>query len=275
MVFRGEGKEVFLLEEIKGSSEHLLSQVGQTSSLTLIWCLDDNTSLQIDGVRIDFAKDQLFFLTEFHRIAIIRLGHAKLISFNRAFYCILDHDKEVGCKGVLFFGASQLPVLTLGASDLGKMGNLIDVIADEMNSSDGLQLEMLQILLKRLLILCTRIYKRQGSYEKIEESNLDLVREFHFLIEKHFRTKHTVAEYAELLNKSPKTIANVFAEVESFTPLALVHNRIMLEARRMLRYTDFTVQEIAFDLGFEDLQTFSRFFKRNEGISPSGYKNLS
>jgi len=46
----------------------------------------------------------------------------------------------------------------------------------------------------------------------------------------------------------------------------------MLEAKRLLIYTTKQIKEIAYEVGFEDIQTFSRFFKRNEGISPSEYK---
>jgi AraC-like DNA-binding protein len=46
----------------------------------------------------------------------------------------------------------------------------------------------------------------------------------------------------------------------------------MLEAKRLLIYSTKRIKEIAYEVGFEDIQTFSRFFKRNEGISPSKYK---
>lgn len=141
-----------------------------------------------------------------------------------------------------------------------------------MVSKDNLQLEMLQMMLKRILILCTRIYKNQLDYQQIEEKQIDLIREFNFLVEQHFRTKHSVEEYALLLYKSPKTLANLFKKTGNKTPSQFIQSRIMLEARRLLRYTDKSISEIAYEIGYEDIQSFSRFFKKQEGESPSDFR---
>ena len=89
----------------------------------------------------------------------------------------------------------------------------------EMQSKDDLQLEMLQMMLKRFIILCTRIYKSQMNLTKLEFKKVDIVREFQFLVEQHFKTKHSVQEYADLLNKSVKTLANTFSKVSDKSPL--------------------------------------------------------
>jgi len=54
--------------------------------------------------------------------------------------------------------------------------------------------------------------------------------------------------------------------------LQIIQNRIMLEARRLLTYTDKAVSEIAYEIGYDDLQSFSRFFKSREGLSPKDFK---
>ena len=92
------------------------------------------------------------------------------------------------------------------------------------------------------------------------------------MVEKHFKTKHTVAEYAGILNKSPKTIYNIFSKLNSKSALQYIQERKMLEARRLLSYTDMRINEIAYEIGFDDIQTFSRFFKKQEGVSPSEFK---
>jgi len=141
----------------------------------------------------------------------------------------------------------------------------------EMQSRDNMQKDMLQMMLKRYLILCTRIYKSKILYLP-EDRDTDIVREFNFLVETHFKSLHSVAEYAKLLHKSPKTISNIFWKLNSKSPLQFIHERKMLEAKRLLIYTTKRIKEIAYEVGFDDIQTFSRFFKRNEGISPSKYK---
>ena len=271
MLYSGETNEYLRMDTITMSNPHLLNEKVD-SSLILLWCTQDHTTLTVDGRHHTFGKNQIICLTEFHKIEVHVISELRMIRFNRSFYCILDHDSEVSCKGILFFGASQLPVLTLSDAEAEKIENLYILFKDEMTTEDELQLEMLQMLLKILLISCTRLYKHQNNYDALDTSRVDTIREFNFLVEKHFRTSHSVASYAELLNKSPKTLSNLFAKLETKTPLQFIQDRIMLEARRLLRFTDAPVKEIAYEVGYDDIQSFSRFFKKNEGVSPSQYK---
>ncbi|UMB52991.1 helix-turn-helix domain-containing protein [Lutibacter sp. A64] len=274
MLYNGPTNEYLKVELIDAKNCSILKE-NVESSLTLIWCLDDTTVLTIDNKKHHFKKNEIVCFTEFHKIETTAIGKLQMIRFNRAFYCIIDHDSEISCKGILFFGASQLPILKLLNKDIEPFETLFKVFKHEMDSNDKLQLEMLQMLLKRLLILCTRIYKEQHNYSALTNASSDIVREYNFLVEMHFKTKHSVAEYAEILNKSPKTLSNLFSKLETKTPLQFIQDRIMLETRRLLRYTDNSIKEIAYQVGYEDIQSFSRFFKKNEGISPSEYKKMS
>jgi AraC family transcriptional activator of pobA len=244
----------------------------EASSLTVIWFKEDNNQFIIDGKPYTFNKNQIVFLTEFHQVKVVRKEVSRFLRFNRSFYCIIDHEHEVSCKGLLFYGASNVPVVTIPDEELEHFKLVWKMFSIEMSSKDNLQMEMLRMMLKRYLILCARIYKQQEQFPA-ETQNSDLIREFNFLVEGHFKTKHTVAEYAELLHKSPKTLSNIFSKAGFKTPLQYIHNRKMLEARRFLQHSERSIKEIAIDIGFEDLQTFSRFFKKNEGVSPSEYRN--
>ena len=196
--------------------------------------------------------------------------------FNRPFFCILDHDSEVGCKGVLYYGAARLPILFPDKMELEILETAWKMAALEFAMKDDLQLEMLQMMLKRTLILCTRIYNKQGNNQDkthpINPKQSDLLREFNYLVEVHFRSKHTVADYAELLFKSPKTLSNTFKKLGLKSPIQLIQERLQLEARRLLSYTEKDISLISDELGFNDIQSFSRFFKNQEGCSPTEYR---
>lgn len=245
----------------------------KSSELSLLWFNSDNNVLIIDAVKYTFDKNDIISLTEFHKIEVVKINSLKLIRWNRSFYCIVDHDSEVGCKGILYYGASNLPVIKPNKENLEILNTVLKMLQIEFNSKDNLQLEMLQMMLKRVLILCTRIYKLQSNYFQKEESNIDIIREYNYLVETHYKEKHSVSHYADMLNKSPKTLANLFKKSGNQTPLFYIKNRIMLEARRLLSYTDKPISEIGYELGFTDVQVFSRFFKNIEGISPTEFKN--
>ncbi len=272
MIYKGITNEYLQLEHIHSNNCFVQKDVIE-NPLTFLWFEKDANHITIDGVKYIFHKNQIVSLTELHNVDISSVCNAKMIRFNRPFYCIIDHDSEVGCKGILFFGASQLPFFNIPHNELDKFETLWKMFEIEMQSKDDLQLEMLQSMLKRFVIMCTRIYKAQADYTKVEAHQVDIIREYNFLVEQHFKIKHTVAEYASMLNKSPKTLANLFAKLSAKSPLQFIQERKLLEAKRLLRYTDKSVKEIAYEIGFEDLQSFGRFFKNNEGLSPSDFKH--
>jgi len=271
MKYLGKTDEYFELVDVDPVNCDILKEK-QEGLLSFLWFTSNDNRFIIDSVEYDFQANQVVCLTEFHTVEIGEVKTLRLLRFNRSFYCVLNHDSEVGCKGILYFGSSQVPVIHLEDQDLDILEKVWDMLRIEMVSRDNLQLEMLQMMLKRILILCTRIYKSQNKFQKLETEQNDLVRSFNFEVEQHFRQKHTVAEYADLLNKSPKTLSNVFKKLGNRTPLQLIQDRRMLEARRLLRYSDKSISEISDEIGFADVQSFSRFFKKNEGVSPSTFK---
>jgi len=274
MKYIGRTDEYFELNNVDHTNCERLHDT-QENQLLLLWFTTDDNKLNIDAIDHTFNKNQIVFLTEFHQVEIKKIHGVKLLRFNKPFYCILDHDSEVGCKGILFYGSTSLPILSPSESEVEILETVWKMLMIEMESKDRLQLEMLQMMLKRILILCTRIYKGQENFKAVDHSKVDIIRDFNFLVETHFREKHTVSEYASLLNKSPKTISNLFKKINSKTPLQIIQDRRMLEARRLLRHTDKGISEIGYEIGFNDIQAFSRFFKKYEGSSPSDFRSFS
>ncbi len=272
MKFTGNTNEYFEILNIDSSNIDLVNKQ-EDGVLSMLWFTEDNNTVLIDTVEHTFNKNQIVFFTQFNNRLAKQIQSAKFLKFNTPFYCILDHDSEVSCKGILFYGSSNIPILNPNEEDINILSTVWQMAINEFKSADSLQLEMLQMMLKRILILCTRIYQAQDNFSEIDKGQVDIVREFNYLVEQHFKTKHTVSEYAELLNKSPKTISNIFGKLKSKSPLQIIQNRIMLEVRRMLRHTDKPISEIGYEVGFNDVQSFSRFFKKNEGIPPTEFRS--
>ena len=272
MKYTGKNNELFEITDVTKENCELLKQ-SRESELSLLWSDAGENSMTIDSVDHSFTNNQMVFLTEFNKIKPGKIDRIKLLRFNRSFYCILDHDSEVSCKGILYYGASDVPILNPSVQDIELLEVVWKIIHIEMASKDELQLEMLQMMLKRTLILCTRIYKKQNNFQSLNNKQVDIIREFNYLVEENFRKLHSVTAYASLLNKSPKTLSNLFNKITSKSPLQFIQERLMLEARRLLSYTDRSITEIGYGIGFEDIQSFSRFFKIQEGISPSDFRD--
>ncbi|WP_047247030.1 helix-turn-helix domain-containing protein [Maribacter thermophilus] len=229
--------------------------------------------LCIDGLTITLRPNQLVTTTYLQHVSFSNT-EAPLISFlfNRAFYCINDHDSEVSCNGILFFGTQDLPIITIPPEQEHKFTILFEVFKEEFDTSDQIQGDMLQMLLKRLIIICTRLAKEQHFLKSLNNEQIEIMRKFNVLVDTHFKTKRKVSEYAELLFKSPKTLSNLFAIYNQKSPQQIILERLALEAKRLISFTDKQHQEIAFELGFNDPAHFSKFFKKMTGYSPSKYK---
>lgn len=241
--------------------------------LTIAWNRVADQNIEIDGKIFTFPKDSVLPLTS---NAIFKFENPKDIiawQFNRDFYCIIDHDKEVSCAGFIFYGSNQQLFIKLDNTYQQKLNLLLQICIDEFEEQDNIQGEMLRMLLKRLIILITRLGKLQ--YSNTEEGSpkeLDIVRQFNLEVESHFKKLHQVQDYAALLNKSPKTLSNIFSKLDQKTPLQIIKERITIEAKRLMLYTDRSFKEIAFELGFDDPTGFSRFFKSQEGQSPTSFR---
>ena len=91
-------------------------------------------------------------------------------------------------------------------------------------------------------------------------------------IEERFRLREPVASYARALGTSETALRIACVRVAGIPPAAMLDQRALLEARRSLLFSDLSVSEIAYSLGFDDPAYFSRFFARHAGRSPRRYR---
>ncbi len=267
----GPQNEFLSIRELDAENCRVL-ETGVPDLFSVLWLRAPGNNLYIDDVEYRLGPNQMVFLTMLNQVKVAGFSEATLIQFNKEINFFSQQDTDVGCKGLLFFGSSAVPIITIPPAEVGKFELLLNVFASEMSVGDGLQVDMLQLLLQRFLILGTRIYREQLTARAAATGGNAIIREFNYLVECHYYEKHTVAEYAYLLNKSPKTLANSFLKRFPKTPLQIIQDRVVLEAKRQLSSTEKTISEIAYQIGFADIQTFGRFFKRLAGVSPKVFR---
>nr|WP_321415577.1 helix-turn-helix domain-containing protein [uncultured Allomuricauda sp.] len=245
-----------------------------SKTIKFLWNRNDRPLIiQIDGMDLKLLPDQIITVTYLQHVSYCEAQlPLTAILFNREFYCISDHDSEVSCNGILFFGTQDIPIITIPEEQLNKFNLLYDIFIEEFATPDSIQGGMLQMLLKRMIIMCTRLAKEQLIVKTLGNEQIETIRKFNILVDLNFKTKRKVSDYAELLHKSPKTLSNLFAIYNQKSPQQIILERIALEAKRLLNFTDKQNQEIAFELGFNDPAHFSRFFKKMTQTTPSEYR---
>lgn len=244
-----------------------------TKYFTIAWNAGETQTVTIDGEEYVFKSHTILALMFNQSFQFERPADIVAWQFNREFYCIVDHDREVSCVGFLF-GIDKL-FITLDPDTRQRLELMLDIFVLEMNTVDNIQNDMLLMLLKRLIITITQLATSTYIPDKKlqQDSRFHIIRKFNLLVEEHFRTEHSVSYYAQLLNKSPKTLSNLFALFNQKTPTQIIQERIIIEAKRLLRFTNRSPKQITFELGFEDPAYFSNFFKKHTNATPLEFRN--
>lgn len=136
--------------------------------------------------------------------------------------------------------------------------------------------ELLQHYLSSVLLHIERI--RHKTYVKQHNKKLEfyeLTQSFLALLEKHAKEEHGVNFYADLLQLSSRKLSEITQNVLGKRAKLIIEEHLNLEAKRLLRFTSLTAQEVAYDLGFDDPSYFTRFFKKYNSIAPSVFRRTA
>lgn len=123
----------------------------------------------------------------------------------------------------------------------------------------------------RSLLTAFLIHLERFSGTK-EEASSSIIDGFRNLVEKHFKTEHRVEFYAKKLNVTPKALTMQVTRAIGKSPRAMIQERFMMEARRHLAFTSMSISEIGYELGFEDANYFTRFFRLHEKMTPAAFR---
>lgn len=95
---------------------------------------------------------------------------------------------------------------------------------------------------------------------------------FRELVDRHYREHRPLGFYASELGMTLATLGRMCQEHLGMTPMNVINARLVLEAKRVLGHSDASVKAIAHELGFADVGHFSRFFRKQCGVSPSAFR---
>jgi len=125
-----------------------------------------------------------------------------------------------------------------------------------------------------ILVECTRALERARSAETAKPgTQATLVARFRELVERHYRENLPLGRYVSLLGVTQAQLRVACLKVAGLPPTRIVRKRLLLEAKRALLYSNMTVAEAAYYLGFNDPAYFSRFFAQATGSSPRMFRS--
>ncbi len=181
-------------------------------------------------------------------------------------------------------GARASPLWLLGArgsrtvavppSEVGRLESTIETLATESGRPlDSYSIDLQRHFLFGLLLWIERWYDAPRTQQRAaDDPEVQLYRRFAAILERDFARHRETGHYADALAVPPAVLSRALAQVTGRTTKELITDRVMLEAARLLRFTDLTVGEVASRAGFDDQLYFSRAFKRHYGEAPTDYR---
>jgi AraC family transcriptional regulator, transcriptional activator of pobA len=194
------------------------------------------------------------------------------IAFTSEFFSNSPDDTSALIQLPYFHGVGAAPVLYADEERAGVFTVLCQRLERETELALDSQVAILHSYMRILLVEARRFHVAQPGAIRVEETHMVLTKQFIQLVDAHYLDTSSVADYAEMLHVTANHLVETVRRAVGVPPGKIIHERLLLEAKRLLRYSDLPIAEIATQLNFEDPSYFSRFFKKHSGFSPSEFR---
>lgn len=232
----------------------------------------------IDFQEYEMTNNSIYFVApgQVHQVLPASRSEGFVLTFTADFLLRNNISEQLINDVYLYNNFGESPPLPLHDHELLAYVELIKQIKDFSRANSNYGNEAIGSLLKLFLIKSYSLCNLCGSEElQSSEPRNPLFRNFKNQIDKNFSLKHKVNDYAELLSVSSDYLNKVVKSLSGFSAKDYIQNRLMVEAKRNLLFTDLSNKELAYQLGFEEPAHFSNFFKKHAGTTPVEFREFA
>ena len=181
-----------------------------------------------------------------------------------------------------FFDYDSIELLRVAGAKQKAFDLILERIILESEQENLEKEKMLNHLLSEVLIELKRLYsKNESAFYTSKKSNINIYNKFRKEVDAHFinlahensNNQLSVKDVASSLFLNPSYLNSVIKNLTNQTASTYINNKCVLEAKSYLMHTDLQVSEIAYKLGFNTVQYFNRFFKKNTHLTPSQFRS--
>jgi AraC-like DNA-binding protein len=265
--------EIYNLKKYRKKSGDNAARPHSHSYYQIIWFFNAKGTHTVDFKIYDIKENTILFITkdQIHAFDDNYDCEGWLIHFNESFFMHTDVDIFLKYN---IFKTQENPCYALETETLSKGKNYIDLIIAELKNRKDFGFEdSVRFLLKCFLINLERVHQKRDT-KNINPNDAYTLQLYQFkeLIELNYKKGLPINEYGDLMNISSKTLNTITKKVIQKSPSELIAERIILEAKRLLKFTSLRICEIAFRLGFEDPSYFIKYFKRYVKLAPLEFR---
>jgi len=239
----------------------------------IFWITKGTGQLRLDLRQYEVTDNQLFCVRpgEMHELSSEEGLEGYVIAVTKAFPGVSDADFDLGYPGGVYSLFDRCRALRVKSELIGDMAIIVEKMIKEYNNLDLFRQELLKRYFKIFLIYLGRQFDAADGMD-LQARSMGLVQKFMESLNTNFKTMRMVAEYARELAVTPNYLNETVKKATGYPASHHIRQRIALEAKRQVAYSDVCMKEIAYYLGFSDSAHFSKFFKNTTGMNFSEFK---
>lgn len=229
----------------------------------------------IDFNEFELSKNQMYFLSpgQVHQIIENEKSYGHILTFSSQFLIENGIEKCFIDDLYIFNDYGMNPPLQLTDIEFEKFSLIAEEVYEFEVTNRKFKYQAIGALLKLLLIQSNNVCSlSEDSNTQNTQASVSLLRTFKELLETNFESWHMVSQYAEELHITPDYLNASLKSLTGTGAKEHIQNRILIAAKRLLKFSDLNTKEISYQLGFSDPANFSIFFKKHTGISPSKFE---
>lgn len=227
----------------------------------------------IDFDLFEIKKNQIYFMApgQVHTWEFKGEMDGYVINFSAAFFQSFLLRPEYIESFSFFSGLAADCVLNLSGELSRQVVEAFEELITQAKSNNTFRWDMIRVLLLKICILIDQKDSIVAA-SHVPNYNYALLKNFQKLIDKNFTRLKLPMEYAELLYITPNHLNALCKDHTGMAAGELIRNRIILEAKRLLINKDMSISEIAYELNFSDNSYFTKFFKKQVGVTPEEFR---
>lgn len=232
----------------------------------------------IDGNKYEIKPPCVFFMSpgQAHKLELSNDIEGYIFIFTADFYLLNRSNQNSLIEFPFFYTIHQdnPPLLLENENDIRFLENLFRQSIAEIGQAGEFIPEMLRSILDLILTTCTARYQVNDSMLNKGKGQI-LVKRFFHLVEENHQKNLSLSDYSQMVGVTPNHLTQTVKLLTGKTSSQIIKAKQLLEIKRLLVHTNLSVSEIANQLNFEDQSYFTKFFKRETGITPIQYRSDS
>jgi len=257
------------LSEITQAKRKITGVPHRANFYQIVWIETGNSVQTVDFRPIEIMGGQILFIAKNQVISFDTLSSysGQIILFTDLFYNRCDSYSRL-MKQINLFNpfTGNIPIKT---NEI--LISFWNTMKDEFQAKyDNFQTNALHSLLTVFLIQASR--QNAENITQIQNNDYQIALQFAELVENKYLTLKKVSDYIDLMSVPAKSLSKSLQATTGKAPKQFINDRILLEAKRLLVYSNESIKEITFLLGFDEPTNFGKFFREQTGLTPAEFK---